>query len=326
MKRRELIGLLGSVAIAWPLAGRAQDKATPVIGVLGSGRSDAQSLALAGFRQGLSEAGFVEATNLAIEYRWAEGHNERLPALAADLVNRGVAVIVAFSPPAARAAKDATSTIPTVFNTGDDPVATGLVASLARPGGNRTGVSILLTELVPKRFELLREMVPQAQTIALLVNPNGPEAEPSIRAAQAAAQATRIQLATVKASDESEIDAAFVALVQQHADALLVGADPVFFGWHEKLVALTARYAVPASYFFREFTAVGGLMSYGPNFFSVYRQIGIYTGRILKGERPADLPVQQPTKFELVVNLKTAKALGLTMHQSILARADEVIE
>jgi putative ABC transport system substrate-binding protein len=271
---------------------------------------------------------------VAIEYRWAEGFFDRLPTLAADLVDRKVDVIAAGSPPAALAAKRETSTIPIVFNTGDDPVATGLVASLARPGGNLTGVGILLTELVPKRLQLLLEMVPQARVIALLVNPNGPEAEPTIRDAETAARAKGVQLLIMKAGTEGEIDAAFATLVQLHADALLVGNDPFFLvgndpffnGRREQLVALAARHAAPVIYFFREFAAAGGLISYGPSLPDIFRQAGIYAGKILKGAKPADLPVQQPTKFELVINMKTAKALGLAVPQSLLARADEVIE
>jgi putative tryptophan/tyrosine transport system substrate-binding protein len=281
---------------------------------------------LAAFRQGLSEIGYIEGQNLAIEYRWAEGDYDRLPALAADLVGRGVDVIAAMAPPAALAAKRATSSTPIVFQVGTDPVATGLVASLARPGGNLTGVSILLTDLVPKRLELLSEMVPQARVIALLVNPNGPEAEPVIRAAQEAARAKGVQLPILKAGTEAEIGAAFTSLVEQPADALLVGNDPLFDRQREQLVALAAHHAIPAISFFSNFVAAGGLVSYGPSLTDTYRQVGVYAGKILKGAKPADLPVQQPTKFELVINLKTAKALGLTVPQSLLVRADEVIE
>jgi putative ABC transport system substrate-binding protein len=326
MKRRELLLLLGGAVIA-PRALRAQQKAMPIIGYLDSTSPGFRVPFLAAFRQGLSETGFVDGQNVAIEYRWAEDRYDRLPALAADLVGRKVDVVVAVSGPSeALAVKSATSTIPIVFAMGGDPVELGLVASLARPGRNLTGVSFLNVELMSKRLELLSELVPQARVIALLVNPNNPLTEPMIRDVQEAARAKGVQLPILKASSESEIEAAFATLVQLHAGALVVGADPFFTSRRDQLVALASRDAVPAIYGWRELAAAGGLISYGTSLISVYRQVGIYAGQILKGAKPADLPVQQPTTFELVVNLKTAAALGLTVPPSILARVDEVIE
>ena len=324
MKRRELMLLLGGAFIA-ARALRAQQKAMPVIGYLHYGSPGLFAPFMAAFHRGLSETGYVEGRNVAIEYRWAEGRYDRLPALAGELVGRKVAVIAAFGPPSARAAKSATSTIPIVFGSGD-PVREGLIAGLARPGGNLTGVSLLTVELMAKRLELLSELVPQAGMIALLVNQNDANAERIIKDVQEAARAKGVQLHVLKAGSESEIDAAFPALVQRQAGGLVVGTDPFFNSRREQLVSLAARHTVPAIYEWREFAAAGGLISYGSSLTSVYRQIGIYTGRILNGAKPADLPVQQPTKLELVVNLKTAKALGLTVPQSLLARADEVIE
>jgi len=326
MRRRELLLLLGGAMTA-PRALRAQQAAMPVIGFLSSVSPGPLAAFVSAFRQGLSEAGYVERQNLAIEYRWAEGRYDRLPGLAAELVGRNVGVIVTTGGTvSARAAKSATSTIPIVSVFGGDPVADGLVASFARPGGNLTGLSILVRELMPKRLELLAEMVPQAGVIALLVNPSNPNAERIIREVQEAARTKGVQLHVLKAGTEGEIDAAFATLVQLHAGALVVAADPFFNSRREQLVALAARHAVPAIYEWREFATAGGLISYGTSLSAVYRQVGIYTGRILKGAKPTDLPVQQPTTFELVVNLKTAQQLGLTVPPSILARADEVIE
>ena len=323
MRRRDFITLLGGAA-AWPRAACPQQKAMPVIGFLGTPGPAAPNAAA--FHQGLRETGYVEGQNVAIEYRWADYHYDRLPALAADLVGRKVDLIVAFGGiPSALAAKSATSTIPIVFSVGD-PVDLGLVASLARPSGNLTGVSTMAPELSPKRLELLSELVPRVGVIALLVNPNNSNSERIIGAMQEAARTKAVELHILKASNESEIDAAFATLVQQQAGALVVGGDPFFEGRRERFVALAARHGVPAIYQWREFAAAGGLISYGTSFAAVSRQLGVYAGKILKGEKPADLPVQQPTVFELVVNLNTAKALGLTVPPSILARADEVIE
>jgi putative ABC transport system substrate-binding protein len=280
----------------------------------------------AAFRQGLSETGYVEGQNVAIEYRGAEGHYDRLPALAAELVGRKVDVIIsAGGAPTALAAKSATPTIPIVFRVGD-PVADGLVASLARPGGNLTGVSNIADELTPKRLELLSDLVPQARVIALLVNPKYGTAERVIRDVQKAALAKGVQLHVLKASSESEIDTAFASLVQLHAGALVVGADPFLSSRREQLVALASRHAVPSSYAWREFAASGGLISYGASLTAAYRLVGTYAGKVLKGAKPADLPVQQPTTFELVINRKAAKALGLEVPPALVARADEVIE
>jgi putative ABC transport system substrate-binding protein len=327
MRRRDLFALLGGAAVPWPLAARAQQKAMPVIGFLNSTSPAPTAPLVAAFVQGLSETGYIEGQKLTIEYRWAEGRYDRLPALAADLVDRKVDLIATGGGiPSIRAAKNATSTIPIVFQVGTDPVAEGLVANLARPGGNLTGVSFLIVELMPKRLELLSELVPQARALALLVNPDNSNAKSIIRDIQEAARAKGMQIHILKAGTESEIDAAFASLVELHADALVVGADPFLTDRREQVVALASYHAVPAIYTVGEFAAAGGLISYGASLTSVFRQVGIYAGKILKGAKPADLPVQQPTKFELVINPKTAKALGLTVPQALLARADEVIE
>jgi putative ABC transport system substrate-binding protein len=327
MRRRDFIILLAGPMGGWRSAVRAQQKAMPVIGFLSSGSPGPFAPFVIAFRQGLSETGYVEGQTVAIEYRWAEGSYDRLPALAADLVGGKVDVITASGGPLpALAAKSATSTIPIVFSSGVDPVERGLVASLARPGGNLTGFTIASLELMPKRLELLSELVPQASVFALLVNPNNAGVEPMIRHVQEAARAKGLRLHVLKASTESEIDTAFAALVQQQAGALVVSADPFFNNRREQLVALAALHTVPAIYELREFAAVGGLISNAPSLTAAYRQVGAYVGKILKGANPADLPVQRPTTFELVINLKTANALGLTVPPSILDLADEVIE
>ena len=325
MRRRDFVIVLTSVMESLPLATSAQQRAMSVIGYLGTGSPDT-SWFMGAFRQGLKDAGYVEGRNLAIEYRWADGHYDRLPALAADLVGRKVDLIVASSPPSAHAAKNATSTIPIVFRGGADPVGQGLVASLARPGGNLTGAIGIGNELIAKRLELLSLLVPRTRVIALLMNPNDASAERVIRDAQEVAQTKGLQLHFLKATSESEIDTAFASLVQLHAGALVVAADPFLSSRREQIVALASRHAVPSIYAWREFADSGGLISYGANLASVYRLVGEYAGKILKGAKPADLPVQQPTTFELVINLKTAKALGLAVPQSMLTRADEVIE
>jgi putative tryptophan/tyrosine transport system substrate-binding protein len=326
MTRREFLLLLTAAMIAARTLS-AQQKAMPVIGFLGGTSPGPMAPFTAAFRQGLSETGYVEGQNVAIEYSWAEGRYDRLPALAADLVDRRVDVIVAGGGmPSALAAKRATSTIPVVFDVGTDPVESGLVTSLARPGGNLTGVTGIATELMAKRLELLSEIVPQAGLVALLVNANNPSAEPMMRDVREAARAKGLQLHILRAGTESEIDAAFASLVQLQVGALVLGADPLFASRLDRLAALAARHAIPAIYDRREFAAAGGLISYGSSLKAGYRQIGIYAGKILNGANPADLPIQQPTTFELVVNLNTAKALGLTIPPSILSRADEVIE
>ena len=328
MRRRELIALFGSAAVAWPFGARAQ-QAMPVIGYLSGGSSEADNIPdrLTAFREGLNETGFVDGKNVAIEYRWALGQYDRLPALAAELVRRQVTVIVAVAgAPTAFAAKAATATIPIVFNQGIDPVQSGLVASLNRPGGNITGVTILTAELARKRLDLLHELLPTATVVALLVNPTNPVTASETRSLEDAARILGLQAHGVEARSPNEIDAAFEALIGLRARALVVSTDPLFTNQRAEIIALAARHSVPAIYAYRLFPAAGGLMSYGADLADSYRQTGVYTGKILKGVKPADLPVQQAVRIDLVINLNTAKALGLTIPPTLLARADEVIE
>jgi putative ABC transport system substrate-binding protein len=326
MRRRDLIISLSGAMSGWPFPARAQQKVMPVIGVLGNPSPGPYQPYMIAFRKGLSETGYVEGKNITIEYRWAEGRDDRLPALAVDLVGRKVDVIAtAGGPSPTRAAKAVTSTIPIVFISAD-PIGDGLVASLGLPGGNVTGVSILAVELNPKRLQLLSELAPQARTIALLVNPNNPQTKRVVHDVEEAARTKGLQVPVMKARTGSEIDTAFANLAQLQAGALLIQADPIFTNLRKAIVTLASRYAVPAMYPLREFCTSGGLISYGASLAGSYRLAGTYVGKILNGAKPADLPVQQPTKFELVVNLNTAKALGLTIPPLILARADEVIE
>jgi ABC-type uncharacterized transport system substrate-binding protein len=327
IRRREFISILGGAAAAWPVAARAQQGLMPVIGFLHPGSSGEMDFLVAAFREGLKEATYIEGKNVRVEYRWARGHYDQLQSLATDLVNRHVAAIAATGGTiSAQAAKAATSTIPIVFNVGDDPIRSGLVASFNRPGGNITGVNTLSPALETKRLGLLRELVPQTAIVAVLLNAANPDVSPQRQEINAAGTALAQKLSFFYASNESELDAAFGALVRHRADALLVGNDVFFTSQRKQIAALAAHHAVPAIYAFRQFAESGGLMSYSTNLIQVYRQVGVYVGRVLKGENPANLPVVQPTKFEFVINLQTARALGLDVPPTLLARADEVIE
>ena len=326
MQRREFITLLGGTVAAWPLAALAQQPAMPVIGFLNSGSPDAYQHLVGGFQQGLKEAGYVEGQNVVIEYRWADGQYDRLTGMVADLIRRPVNVIVGATTPAALAAESSKTTIPIIFGTAGDPVRLGLVASLNRPGRNITGITQVSSELVSKRLGLLRDLVPTATTIGLLVNPRDPRSKTQIKDMQDAARAIGLQIHVLNASTEGEISSAFARLAELHAGALIVGTGELFNSRPEQLAGLAARQGIPVIYQNREFVAAGGLISYGSSRIDAYRQVGVYVGRVLKGEKPADLPVARPTKFELVINLKTAKALGLTVPSGVIAIADEVIE
>jgi len=327
MKRREFITLIGGAAAAWPVGARAQRDAVPVIGFLHPASLEAFGENLRGFRQGLKESGYAEGENVAFEFRWADGQLDRLPELAADLVRRRVAVIATASPPAAFAAKQASATIPIVFGMAQDPVKLGLVASLARPGGNLTGINFLLTELVAKRLELLRAMVPAAKRLAVLVNPaQATNTESTLQEVHAGAQAMGLQIQVLNVGTSQEIDAAFAGFENERPDALFVGSGTLFTGRRVQLTQWAAHHRMPASYSDRTFVEAGGLMSYGSNTTDAYRQSGVYVGRILKGAKPADLPVVQSSKFELVINAQTARILSLNVPATLLARADEVIE
>jgi putative tryptophan/tyrosine transport system substrate-binding protein len=325
MRRRELITLLGGAAAAWPFAAHAQQSGMPVIGFLSARSAGESAPHVAFFRRGLSETGYNEGNNVAIDYRWAEGQYDRLPELASELVARRVNVLAAIADPSPQAAKAATQTIPIVFAANGDPLKAGLVASLNRPGGNATGITIFGPDAVTKRLQLLHELVPQAHVITYVANPNSPTGDIEIEAARSAARSLEKEMLVLNAGNEHEFDAAF-ATIDRRTGALLFASDPFFVTWRNKLVALTASHRIPAIYYLREFAEAGGLMSYGNGLGDVYRLVGVYIGRILKGEKPADLPVQQSTKFDLVINLKAAKALGLPMPQTLLVSADEVIE
>ena len=326
MKRRQFITLVGGAA-AWPLAARAQQPAVPVVGILASVSPAPYAGFIAAIKEGLQQTGYIEGRNVTIEYRWAEGHYDRLPQQAIELVDRGVAVIILVGGgPTIAVAKAATATIPIVFVMGDDPVKSGAVTALNRPGGNATGVNLLTVAMEAKRLQLLHELVPNVAVVAIIVNPNNPQAAEQLQDLQAAARTLGVEVEVFKAGSPSDIDTAFASLVGRRAGALLVAADAFFNTRREQFVVLTARHALPAIFHFREFAAAGGLMSYGPSLTDAYRQEGIYAGRILKGEKPAEMPVQQAVKIELVINLQTARALGLTIPLPLLGRADEVIE
>ena len=325
MRRREFLAAVGAAA-AWPLRARAQQAAMPTVGFLSSLSEATSTQLISAWRRGLSETGYVEGKTVAVEYRFADGQYDRVPAFAAEFVRSGLSLVLAAGPPAALAAKIATTTIPIVFIVGLDPVAAGLVASLNHPGGNATGMSLITGPLGQKRLEILRELAPKMRLVPMLVNATSPDALPELRDVQSAAQAMGLELQVVSARTPEEIESAFAAFAQQHPDALLIGSDPFFTMRREQLVAAAARLKVPTVYPFREFAAAGGLMSYGTNIANAYRQAGIYSGRILKGDKTADLPVMQPTTFELVINLKAAKELGIDLPATLHARSDEVIE
>jgi ABC-type uncharacterized transport system substrate-binding protein len=327
VRRRDFIKVVGGSVATWPLAAHAQQSAMPVIGFLGPGSAESDAYRATAFRQGLSEAGFVEGQNLTIEYRWAEDHYDRLPALAADLVRRQVALIVASSTPATLAAKAATATIPIVFEAASDPVKLGLVASLNRPGRNVTGVTQSADEVLPKRFQLMHEMLPTARVFALLVNPTDPAlAEPQAREARTVTTSLGLELQVLTASTERDFDIVFAKLAEYRADGLVIGGNAFFTSRSHQLAHRAIQHAVPAIYQSRQFVAAGGLMSYGSSITETHRLVGIYAGRVLKGEKPSDLAVQIATKVELYINLKTAKALGINMPNTLIGRADEVIE
>jgi putative tryptophan/tyrosine transport system substrate-binding protein len=327
MKRREFITLVGGAAVAWPLAARAQQPAMATVGILASVSLGPYARFIEAIKQGLREAGYVEGRNITIEYRWADGQYDRLPQLATELVDRGVAVIILVGGgPTTAAAKTATATIPIVFNTGEDPVKTGSVAALNRPGGNATGISLLTVAMEAKRLQLLHELVPTAAIVAIIVNPNNPQADRQLQELQAAARTLGVEVEAFKAGTPNEIDNAFANVVQRRAGALHMAGDAFFNTRKEQLIVLSARHALPTVFSLREFPAAGGLMSYGPSLADAYLQQGIYAGRILRGEKPAEMPVQQAVKVELVINLQTAKTLGLSIPLPLLGRADEVIE